>query len=79
MVYNSREGFTFNCCPDIHGVQMNYRYPRIVQMIFAYVPFIMRWYRNFLMARVCACFRTSVWCSVYSTLVRYRLFTLPEE
>lgn len=37
--------------PQWYITRGNYRYPRFVQMIFAYVPFIVRWYRNCLMAR----------------------------
>jgi hypothetical protein len=32
--------------------QRDFRYPAWIQWMFAHVPFLMRWYRNYIMARV---------------------------
>lgn len=42
----------FNRIADDAQYQRDFRYPAWMQWMFAHVPFLMRWYRNSIMARV---------------------------
>ena len=44
--------FAYNIVNDDAQYQRDFRYPAWIQWVFAHAPFLMRWYRNWLMATV---------------------------
>ena len=66
-----------NCWCHIQ-CQKDFRYPAWIQWMFAHVPFLMRWYRNWIMASVSILTSDPFTQHLKSRAVRYSLFDLPK-